>query len=252
VTEAGLTDRDDRVLDVIAEQYCLRTDVIAYWLGWLGETGTPVSGSTCRQVVGRWRKGGRVRMFGGGPGQRGFAHLTRSEAKRRAWPRWEPEGRDLRHYHGCTVARLLAWGVFGEGAMWRSERWLWRQAADDRKAGFPPDRRMPDAALFLPDGRTIAVEVELARKSFQVALGAMERLDDAVYHGVAGRPAKYDGQLWLTRKGSWPVISKAARAYGSERVVVEELPGLEDGDDWQRWLDERGEWVARKVGGAGI
>jgi hypothetical protein len=194
-----LTERDLRVLTWVGEQYAVDLDVLGLLLArWSpGSVAAGSRGPLARSQAGRLERAGCAsrRTVLGRPwlvptrAGIGFAGLP--------YGAWEPVGWKLAHLATVARLRLCMEGEHPEAA-WESER-----AIRARWHGTGARVRIPDGALTMPDGRRIAVEVELHRK-------ARHRYAPI----VAEQDPAWDECWWFTR----PADSAWVRA------VLAELP----------------------------
>jgi len=180
------TERDLAVLRWIGEQYLIRLDQLQVLLGRrspTNQTAGTVARTTASNAVTRWQRAGVVERRALLVGQPTCLWLTRAglEALTLPYRSWTPKPEGLTHLLAINQARLWVERAVPE-AQWRSERAI--------QAERPYLRRQdhlghtPDAELHYPDGRSVAVEVELSLKTPQ-------RLPAIVYDLAA----RYEG-IW--------------------------------------------------------
>ena len=152
-----ITERDEKALAWIGDQWAVRMDVLSVVLGRLGETGGPLSVWGVRNQVNRWKRMGLVETGCYAPGGT-WVTLTRRgyDMAGQSWDRWRMPAAKLRHVHAVNTVRL-AYEARPRTVQWTSERELWRLSAG---VGW----RVPDGALIYGGGMT-AVEVELSLKA---------------------------------------------------------------------------------------
>lgn len=174
-----VTERDLLSLEWIAEQYTVRSDVLAVVLGRLSPASPrrpgQLGGRTVRQRVERWEQAGwveRRRLLG-----HTWVLLTRAGLRLAgvAFDPWEPAAARLAHHHAAALVRLAREPVPGQGG-WVCERELWRRRG---KASW----HLADGALPAPvpagwqqQGISEAwelVEVELTQKARPRVLAAL-------------------------------------------------------------------------------
>jgi len=174
-----VTERDLLALAWIAEQYTVRTDVLAVLLGRLSPASPRrpgrLGGRTVRQRVERWEQAGwveRRRLLG-----QTWVLLTRAGLRLAEvhFDPWEPAAARLAHHHAAALVRLAREPVPGRGG-WVCERALWRRRG---KASW----HLADGALPAPvppgwqaqgiDQAWELVEVELHQKPRPRVLAAL-------------------------------------------------------------------------------
>jgi hypothetical protein len=182
----ALTQRDLRVLTWTGEMYAVDLEVLGVLLArWSPGGVAPGSlAAVARKHAARFERAGcasRVVVLGRPwlvPTKGGLAFAGLDYAP------WAPVGWKLAHL--ATVARLrLELEAEQPEAAWESER-----AIRARWHGTGARVRIPDGAVTMPDGRRIAVEVELHRK-------ARHRYSPI----VAEQDPAWDECWWFTRAG---------------------------------------------------
>jgi len=125
-----VTERDLLALAWIAEQYTVRTDVLAVLLGRLSPASPRragrLGGRTVRQRVERWEQAGwveRRRLLG-----QTWVLPTRAGLRLAGveYDPWEPAAARLTHHHAVALVRLARELISGQGG-WVCERELWRR-----------------------------------------------------------------------------------------------------------------------------
>jgi hypothetical protein len=148
-----LSERDERLLRLIGEQYAITVDQLARLIGRTPRTG--------RWLRDRWRLAGWVesrQLTAAGPS---FLWLTRAGTRVAGSPfrTWRANAALASHIEAVTGVRLLLEPQLRPGE-WVCERAL----AKSLCFGSPVRAHLPDAVIAAGDGR-IAVEVELTLKS---------------------------------------------------------------------------------------
>ena len=175
-----VTQRDLLALAWIAEQYTVRSDVLAVLLGRLSPA-TPrrpgrLGGRTVRQRVERWEQAGwveRRRLLG-----QSWVLPTRAGLRLTgvAFDPWEPAAARLAHHHSVAVVRLAREPVPGQGG-WVGERELWRRRG--RASWHLADGALPAPVPVGWQAQGISeawelVEVELHQKPRPRVLAALK------------------------------------------------------------------------------
>ena len=147
-----LSERDGRMLRLIAEQYAVSVDQLARLIGRSHRTG--------RWLRDRWRQAGWVesrQLTAEGPS---FVWLTGAGARIAGSPyrTWRPNAALAGHIEAVTEVRLLLEQQLRLGA------WVCERALAQCLSGERAQAHLPDALLTTGRGR-IAVEVELTLKS---------------------------------------------------------------------------------------
>jgi hypothetical protein len=182
----ALTERDLRVLRLIAEQCAVTQPQLARLIG--------RSEHTARSLRARWQRAGwvdgGVLLLGWPP----FIWLTATGQRACGidYSTWRPAGLGrIPHLTACTDARLIV-AERRPDAVWTSERELLRTA---RIISAPRTRHMPDAEVAV-DGRLAAVEVELTPKqqtrTEAIARELVARFDAVWYFAAAGARTQLD------------------------------------------------------------
>jgi len=207
-----LTERDLRVLTWVGEMYAVDLDVLAELVArWSpGRVADGSRGPLARSQAGRLERAGvasRRTVLGRPwlvPSRRGleFAGLP--------YAAWEPVGWKLDHL--AAVARLRLELETGYTS-WESER-----AIRARWHGSGARVRIPDGAVTLPDGRRVAVEVELHRK-------ARHRYGPI----VAEQDPRWDECMWFVRPGDVAWLSSVLEDVAKPARPVHRVATLPDG-----------------------
>ncbi len=221
-----VTERDLLALAWIAEQYTVRTDVLAVLLGRLSPA-LPhrpgrLGGRTVRQRVERWEQAGwveRRRLLG-----QSWVLPTRAGLRLAgvAFDPWEPAAARLAHHHAVAVVRLAREPVPGR-AGWVCERELWHRR--DRASWHLADGALP--ALVPPGWQAQGiseawelVEVELHQKPRPRVLAALKTRPPHTARVTYYAPATLQQPL------SNQLASVVRELGGRPEVRIESLPAL--------------------------
>lgn len=167
-----VTARDLRVLAWVGEQYTAKVDTLGGLLA-ACPGDVPIGLSGVRRVVGRWRQAGLAGQFSAF-GWTWVALTGRGQAAvGRPGRPWVPRAWLLPHLHAVGLVRL-ALAAQAPALAWTGER--------DLRRLYHGSAHWPDGELADPDGRHVAVEVELTEK----ATARFDRIVDDAAH-VAGR-----------------------------------------------------------------
>lgn len=194
-----LTSRDIEVMRWLAEQYAARIDHVQALLG-CGER-------QCQRILARQRAHGLVTWRRVLADEVAWVTPTSlgmrlSDTGFRVWP---PSVALLRHVAAVNDVRLHVERHAPEG-VWTSERLL---AQEMGTQGHLPD------AVFQLDGKSIAIEVELSRKSERRLKGILSRLS-----------SEYDAILYYTSTGTRKQLSELAESGRWQKLGVRDLPTI--------------------------
>jgi hypothetical protein len=179
--------RDVEALRWAGEQYALRSDLAARVLArWSVGPGRPGSAAPAPVLSDRSVRGWAARMERAG-------YLHRSRLWNGLWLAptlvglrlaglpfvpWAMDARKLEHAHAVAVVRLALERAH-PAAGWESERFIRR-----RWEGSGARVRIADGGLELPDGRRVAIEVELSTKQLPRYRAVVADQDPAWTGGV--------------------------------------------------------------------
>lgn len=200
-----ITARDEAVLRWIGEQYAVRIDQLQVLLGRQAqartETAGTVSEGTARRVAGRWAKAGwvvRRKVFHREPE---WIWLTPSGMRLAGleYRALEPSVVLLKHTYEVNRVRLRVESLYGEGAVWRSERAIKPIRQRNR------DVHYADAEIEIR-GRTIGLEIERTAKK-PIVLRTI----------LAGLVREYPGVWYLVAPAALSGVQRAVRALPDEQ-----------------------------------
>lgn len=189
-----ITTRDIDTLRFIGEQYAIRLDQLRVILARHAEAGqgthrpqTPgrLTESAMRVWVRRMKQIGAIEHLLIYHNEPGYVWLTAYGLVLAGldFRPMTPKPSTLHHVYWCNQARLYI-AQRRPSDVWRSERYLRQdhaQATSSKSSGSHRMIEVPDALVISPEGRLIAVEVELTDKQ-QIRLNGLIRRRAATYH----------------------------------------------------------------------
>lgn len=210
-----ITARDEVVLKWIGEQYAVRLDHLQVLLGRDAQGQTQaegqVSADTARRVVTRWVRAGwavRRRVFHREPE---WVWLTPSGMRLAGleYRALEPSVTLLKHTYEVNKIRLRFDALYGDEAVWRSERQI--KAIRQRNQ----DAHYADAEVEIR-GRTIGLEIERTAKR-PIVLRSI----------LAGLVREYQGVWYLVAPDAMSGVQRAVRDLPSDKRKIVRVYDLE-------------------------
>lgn len=197
--QVKVTERDLRLLRIVAEQYAVTVPQLATLIG--------RSHHAARWLRERWQAAGWVEGRAVLVGRPVFMWPTRRGLRVAAidYSVWRPAAGALAHVEAVTDVRLQLEARHPQ-AVWICER-------DLRRARSRPTDHLPDALVRL-DGRESAIEVELTLKERRRAERIMREL-----------VARFPAVTYFAAPSTCRLIGELADEIGAGRVQVLPLPG---------------------------
>jgi len=232
------TARDVHLLTWIAQQYAVPMDLLARLMG-KREGAGPRDLTTAYALVNRWKKAGWVQsgQVDAGPAWVWPTQSTAAAFLERKVTNWRPGLARVAHLRAAAAVRLHQTGA-------DLTRWIGERELTTRKflgEGDRPGHR-PDGIEVLPDGRRVAIEVELTAKNPERYWNPVREsgLLTAVANAASDTESR-DVAYWCTRAVR-PVLERGIAQYQAkwgrqENPIRWHLRDIEEVPGW-KWFTE--------------
>lgn len=210
------TARDRELLTWIAEQYILRLDLLQLLMD--------RPRTTARQWMSRMRDAGWLNFRPIFADQTTYMWITRSGLEQLGleFSYWEPSVARVRHAHWVGYTRRVLARRHPE-ARWDCERYIWQRIAQQRveqqQARGKKPIHLPDAFLYMPDGGTVIIEVELSAKS-------VERTAETMRYHLSGPESERFKVWYVVAPEVVPTVRAAQHSLGESLASYVEVFAL--------------------------